>query len=58
MKLVKLNLLVVVLSSVLGCLLLMWSEDVVSCGVFTAKVFETVFIIVALFGLREYLRIK
>ena len=58
MKLVKLNLLIVVLSSVLGCLFLMWSEDVVSCGVFTAKVFETVFIIVALFGLREYLRIK
>lgn len=58
MKLIKLNLLAVIIASILGCLLLIWSEGARTCDIFTAQIFETVFIIVALFGLREYLRIK
>ena len=47
MKLVKLSLLSTCISSLILAILLLWNESEVSCGYYTCKVLETMFICVA-----------
>lgn len=57
MKIVKLNLLVVALSSTMCLLLLLWNESSTTCGETTCKLFETLFALVSLWSLREYYKL-
>ena len=50
---VKLLLGTIAISSALCGIILLWNEDVVSCGLTTCKVFETMFFIVTLISTRE-----
>jgi len=40
------------------CLLLMWNEDSVTCSLFTAKLFETLFLITAIVGCKMSSELK
>ena len=53
MKLVKLLLLSICISSLIAAILLLWNQSEVSCGVATCKVMETMFIIVAVVTSKE-----
>ena len=53
MKLVKLLLLSICISSLIAAILLLWNESEVSCGIITCKVMETMFIIVAVATSKE-----
>ena len=53
MKLVKLLLLSICISSLIAAILLLWNESEVSCGVIACKVIETMFIIVAVTTAKE-----
>lgn len=57
MRIVKLNLLVVAISSALCLLLLLWNESATTCGETTCKMLETMFAIVSLWSLREYYKL-
>ena len=58
MNLVKLNLLVVSLSSLVGALLLIWNTDSLDYGSFTWNATETIFIIVSVFTMKEQTKIS
>ena len=47
MKLIKFTLASTAICSAIMAILLIWSEDVVTCGITTCKVLETMFICVA-----------
>ena len=47
MRLVKINLTVSAIAFVVSAIFLIWNEDVVTCGVTTCKVLETILIIVS-----------
>ena len=53
MKLVKFSLAVFAISLAILTILLIWSEDVVSCGVTTCKFIETMFICCSLILTKE-----
>ena len=53
MKLVKLTLVLSAISFAIAAILLIWSEDKVTCDIITCKVFETVFIISSLLLTKE-----
>lgn len=48
MKLVKFMLVISAISFAVAAILLIWSEDYVTCDIITCKVFETVFMCCAL----------
>lgn len=50
MKALRLLAIVWTICSTLALVLLIWNEDKTTCGITTCKVFETVFLIVALMG--------
>lgn len=58
MKLVKLLLLSTCISSLIAAILLLWNESEVSCGYYTCKVLETMFICVAVATSKEAASIK
>ena len=58
MNLVKLNLLVVSLSSLAGALLLIWNTDSLDYGSFTWNSVETLLIIVSVFTMKEQTKIS
>lgn len=58
MNLVKLNLLVMSLSSLAGALLLIWNTDSLDYGSFTWNVTETVLVIVSVFTMKEQTKIS
>lgn len=58
MKTMKLLMSVTSLCATILALLLLWNESEVSCGTTWAKVFITLFIIVALIAMREATLIK
>lgn len=53
MKLVKLTLVLSAISFAVAAILLIWSEDKVTCDIITCKVFETVFVISSLILTKE-----
>ena len=53
MKLVKLTLVLSAISFAVAAILLIWSEDKVTCDVITCKVFETVFVVSSLILTKE-----
>ena len=53
MKLVKLTLVLSAISFAVAAILLIWSEDKVTCDIITCKVFETVFVISSLLLTKE-----
>lgn len=48
MKLVKFMLVISAISFAVAAILLIWSEDYVTCDIITCKVFETVFVCCAI----------
>lgn len=58
MNLVKLNLLVVSLSSLAGALLLIWNTNSLDYGSFTWNLVETLLIIVSVFTMKEQTKIS
>mgnify|MGYP007022097364 CR=1 FL=1 len=58
MNLVKLNLLVVSLSSLAGALLLIWNTDSLNYGSFIWNSVETLLIIVSVFTMKEQTKIS
>ena len=58
MNLVKLNLLVVSLSSLAGALLLIWNTNSLNYGSFTWNLVETLLIIVSVFTMKEQTKIS
>lgn len=53
MKLVKLTLVLSAISFAVAAILLIWSEDKVTCDIITCKVFETVFVVSSLILTKE-----
>lgn len=53
MKLVKLTLVLSAISFAVAAILLIWSEDKVTCDIVTCKVFETVFVVSSLLLTKE-----
>ena len=53
MKLVKLTLVLSAISFAVAAILLIWSEDKVTCDIITCKVFETVFVVSSLLLTKE-----
>ena len=53
MKLVKLTLVLSAISFAIAAILLIWSEDKVTCDIITCKVFETVFVVSSLILTKE-----
>ncbi len=58
MKLVKFMLVLSAILFAVAAILLIWSEDKVTCDVITCKVFETVFVISSLMLTREIMTIR
>jgi len=58
MNLIKLNLLVVSLSSLAGALLLIWNTNSLDYGSFTWNSVETLLIIVSVFTMKEQTKIS
>ena len=53
MKLVKLTLVLSAISFAVAAILLIWSENKVTCDIITCKVFETVFVVSSLLLTKE-----
>ena len=53
MRLIKFMLVVSAISFAVAAILLIWSEDKVTCDIITCKVFETVFVISSLILTKE-----
>ena len=58
MKLVKFILATSAISFAIAAILLIWSEDKVTCDIITCKVFETVFVISSLILTKEVMTIR
>lgn len=58
MKLVKFMLVISAISFAVAAILLIWSEDKVTCDIITCKVFETVFVISSLILTREIMTMR
>lgn len=58
MKLVKFMLVVSAISFAVAAILLIWSEDKVTCDIITCKVFETIFVISSLMITREVMTMR
>ena len=58
MKLVKLTLVLSAISFAVAAILLIWSEDKVTCDIITCKVFETVFMLASLMLTKEIMTMK
>ena len=58
MKLVKLTLVLSAISFAIAAILLIWSEDKVTCDIITCKVFETVFVVSSLILTKEIATMK
>lgn len=58
MKLVKFMLVLSAISFAAIAILLIWSEDKVTCDIITCKVFETVFVISSLILTREVMTMR
>lgn len=58
MKTAKFYMALVAIFSLFAAILLIWAEDEVTCGASTAKVFETMFILIAFISYNEYKNIN
>lgn len=58
MKLIKLDLIVVAIVSLLAAIVLIWNESRATCGYTTCKLTETMFVIVSVIMTREAAKIK
>lgn len=58
MKLVKFMLVLSAISFAIAAILLIWSENKVTCDIITCKVFETVFVISSLMITREVMTMR
>ena len=58
MKLVKLTLVLSAISFAIAAILLIWSENKVTCDIITCKVFETVFVVSSLILTKEIATMK
>lgn len=58
MKLVKFILAISAISFAIAAILLIWSEDKVTCDIITCKIFETVFVISSLVLTREIMTMR
>ena len=58
MKLVKFILAISAISFAVAAILLIWSEDYVTCDIITCKVFETVFMLASLMLTKEVMTMK
>ena len=58
MKLVKFILVLSAISFAVAAILLIWSEDYVTCDIITCKVFETVFVISSLVLTKEIMTMQ
>lgn len=58
MKLVKFILAISAISFAVAAILLIWSEDYVTCDIITCKVFETVFVISSLILTKEVMTMR
>lgn len=58
MKLVKFTLALSAICFAVIAILLIWSEDIVTCDIITCKVFETIFICCALALINDVARMK
>lgn len=58
MKLVKLTLVLSAILFAIAAILLIWSEDKVTCDIITCKVFETVFVVSSLILTKEIATMK
>ena len=58
MKLIKFMLAISAISFAAMAILLIWSEDYVTCDIITCKVFETVFVISSLILTKEVMAMR
>ena len=58
MKLIKFILAISAISFAVAAILLIWSEDKVTCDIITCKVFETVFVISSLVLTKEVMTMR
>ena len=58
MKLIKFILAISAISFAVAAILLIWSEDYVTCDIITCKVFETVFMLASLMLTKEVMTTK
>ena len=58
MKLIKFTLAVSAICFAIMAILLIWSEDVVTCDIITCKVFETIFICCAIILTHDVAKMK
>ena len=58
MKLVKFMLVLSAISFAIAAILLIWSEDYVTCDIITCKVFETVFVLASLLLTKEVMTMR
>ena len=58
MKLVKFMLVISAITFAVMAILLIWSEDYVTCDIITCKVFETVFVLASLLLTKEIMTMK
>ena len=58
MKLIKFILAISAISFAVAAILLIWSEDYVTCDIITCKVFETVFMLASLMLTKEVMTMK
>ena len=58
MRLIKFMLVVSAISFAVAAILLIWSEDKVTCDIITCKVFETVFVISSLILTKEVMTMR
>ena len=58
MKLVKFILVLSAISFAIAAILLIWSEDYVTCDIITCKVFETIFVISSLVLTKEVMTMR
>ena len=58
MKLVKLTLVLSAISFAVAAILLIWSEDYVTCDIITCKIFETIFVLASLLLTKEVMTMR
>ena len=58
MRLVKFILVLSAISFAIAAILLIWSEDKVTCDIITCKVFETIFVISSLVLTKEVMTMR
>lgn len=58
MKLVKFILVLSAISFAIAAILLIWSEDYVTCDIITCKVFETIFVLASLLLTKEVMTMR